>query len=169
MLSLTRYALKLSDKLLPTTSLYSTASAKPTITKKKYSELPALRHHARHPYIPECVSFATPECMRLSVDMVLCFAAGISNSSSSLSQPLSPSDIHFGPIASTKRARRRHARRNDDAEDTSIPESTDPSNSTPHARKAAPRQKRSRKASPPTPTGESCEWQCTPTPECLNL
>jgi hypothetical protein len=193
MLSLTRHALKHRHLLLQTSSLYrsysksttTTAAAKPTITKKKYSELPALRvlgsqivsktHHARHPDTPECVSLATPERFRLSVNMVvlLSFTVGISSSSSTSSQPLSLPDSRFEPIAleksSTQAARRRRVRRKDDPEGTSTPESTDLSSATSQARNATAREKRSRKASQPPPKGESCEWRCTSAPECLNL
>jgi hypothetical protein len=91
MLSSTRHALN-HRHILPTSLHYrsyskpTTASAvsKPTVTKKKYSELPALHpreyalisntHHARHPHIPECASFAYPEYLRLYVNMVVYFS-----------------------------------------------------------------------------------------------
>jgi hypothetical protein len=90
----------LPDKLLATSlrcrpySKSTTASAvsKPTTTKKKYSELPALHppceypssavlssqttsnnHDAHYPHVPECASFS-PERLRLSVNMVGCFS-----------------------------------------------------------------------------------------------
>jgi hypothetical protein len=102
MLSSTRHALKYHHLVaclpeqLPTGSYcrsYSKSTAtsavsKPTITKKKYSELPALHppcqtipnvvlgsetasntHHARHPPIRECASL--PHCM-LSVNIAVC-------------------------------------------------------------------------------------------------
>jgi hypothetical protein len=77
MLSLTRHGLNLPDKLLR-----SYSKSKPTITKKKYSELPALRllpsdavlRSQINARLPECVSFATPERLWLSVNMVVCFS-----------------------------------------------------------------------------------------------
>jgi hypothetical protein len=73
------------------------------------------------------------------------------------SQPLPT----YGPKAletsSTETVRRRRVRRNDNVEGTSIPESTEPSTSTPLARNAAVRQKRGRKPSPPIPMGESVD------------
>lgn len=84
------------DNLLATSSRYrlyakstaATAVTKPTTTKKKYSELPALHplsdavfnsqttsncHHAHYPHVPECASFA-PERLLLSVNMNGCFS-----------------------------------------------------------------------------------------------
>ncbi len=154
----------------------ATPVSKRTVTKKKYSELPALHpqsetisntvrgseiasntHLARYPRIPECMSFASPGgCMLTWLCASFC-TAEISNLSSTDSQPLPL----YGPTASlescsTQRARRRHVRRNDNAEETSIPESTKPPNSTPLAPNVAVRQKRGKKA-PQTQTGESCE------------
>ena len=98
MLTLTRRALNprrlpacLPDDLLATSSRYrpyskSTAESavtKPTITKKKYSELPALHplsdaglssqitsnnHDAHYPRVPECASLS-PDRLPLSVNM----------------------------------------------------------------------------------------------------
>jgi hypothetical protein len=88
-----RLPARLPDNLLAASSRYrpysksTTASAvtKPTTTKKKYSELPALHplsdaalssqitsnnnHHAHYPHVPECASFS-PDCLPLSVNMI---------------------------------------------------------------------------------------------------
>jgi hypothetical protein len=188
MLGSTRYALKYHHpvaclpEILPTGSYCrsyskSTAISKPTITKKKYSELPTLRplckatpnavlgseiatntHRARHPRILECVCLSLLQgCLLTWLSASRSFQAGISNLSSTHSQPLST----YGTKSSLiKGARRTRVQRNDNAEDTSIPESTEPSNSTPLARNAAVRQKRGSKASQPIPMGEWSERRC---------
>jgi hypothetical protein len=94
------------------------------------------------------------------------FKAGISNLPSTDSQSVPT----YGPKAlESSLPRRRRVRRNDNVEDTSMSESTEPSNSTPLTRNAAVRQKRGRKASPQNPMGESCESQCFSAAECPNL
>jgi hypothetical protein len=100
MLRSTRHALKY-HQLLPTgsycrscsKSTVTNAVSKPTITKKKYSELPALRplcettpnavlgseiasnttRHARHPHVLECVCLYHYS-RGLFVNMVVCFS-----------------------------------------------------------------------------------------------
>src|SRR6266852_2597199 len=117
-----------------------------------------------------CVFIATPGgCLLTWFFASQSFKAGISNLSSTDSQPLPT----FGPKAlessSIESPRRRRVRRNDNVEDTSMSESTEPSNSTSLARNAAGRQKRGRKASPQITMGESCESQCFSAAECPNL
>jgi len=155
-------------------STATSAVSKPTITKKKYSELPSLHplcqttpnavlgsetasntHRARDPSIRECASL--PHCM-LSVKSLCAhplFIAGISNLSSTDSQPLPPYELITLEPSSTQPARRRRVRRKDNAEDASITESTERSNLTPVA--PVLKQKRGRKTSSPTLTGELCE------------
>ena len=172
-----------SCKSLRAKSATTSTVPKPTITKtkKKYSELPTLNAPCGHstdavpgsqgishthlaPHTSECASFAYNERLWPSVNIVIipsCFIAAISNSPLTASQQSSWSEIEPIPVESspTQVTRRRRVRRVKAGETSGVPEPEEQSKSTVETENAAARTKRRRKALPPTPTGESCEWQ----------
>ncbi|KAI0004084.1 muts domain V-domain-containing protein [Russula compacta] len=128
--------------------------SKPVITKKKYSELPALHALGEHP--PDGVLSS----QIISDTHIACHShtpeSEISNTSSTPPQQLSLSGLCFESIAlkspSTQRPCRRRVRRIEATDNVCVPEPTVPSNSTPEIRKIAEaRPKRGRKALLPTP------------------
>jgi hypothetical protein len=130
--------------------------SKPVVTKKKYSELPALSPHAHapceHPTDAVPVSstplmLASPECGLFTMPNVRSHLLTWS---------------WFTPVivvtSSTPRARRRRVKRVETTVDCGVPEPVEQSKSTRKARNVTATAMRSRKLLPPASPGKSCEW-----------